>query len=520
MSEITIIPQPVQLQSQEGVFTLSADTHLAASAETAAIAQLLQHWLTPATGLELPILSETTNRPSEIRFLIDPAQTRFGPEGYTLNITPQYIEARAMRPNGLFYAVQTLRQLLPPAIFTRNRSEGPWTIPCLQMVDFPRFAWRGAMLDTGRHFMPKEFIFKFIDLLALHKLNVFHWHLTEDQGWRIEIKRYPRLTEVGAWRKQTIIGHADENTKSPKYDGKPHGGFYTQEDIRQVVAFARSRFITVIPEIEMPGHAQAAISAYPELGCTDTPLEVSSIWGISENIYNLNESTFTFLENVLDEVLSLFPSKFIHIGGDEVPKKQWKNNPFIQSQMQALGLKDEEELQSYFIRRIEQFLDSRGRRLIGWDEILEGGLAPHASVMSWRGEEGGVAAAMANHDVIMAPWQFTYLDHYQSQDRSREPLAIGGFLPLQKVYEYEPVCAGIDASHAHHVLGAQAQLWTEYMPTPAQVEYMAFPRLCAFSETVWTPQNRKNLAAFNQRLITHLIRLERLGINYRRGRVL
>jgi hexosaminidase len=389
-----------------------------------------------------------------------------------------------------------------------------WRIPCVEIEDIPRFGWRGAHLDVARHFMPKSFIKKFIDLLALHKLNTFHWHLTEDQGWRIEIKRYPRLTEVGAWRKETVVGHY-RSVENPVYDGRPHGGFYTQEDISEIVAYAQERCINVIPEIEMPGHAQAAITAYPELGNTGRPAEVRTIWGISEEVFNVNETTIEFLQNVLTEVLELFPSEFIHIGGDECPKRQWRESPDAQARMRELGLADEEELQGYFIRRMDTFLTGRGRRLVGWDEILEGGLAPNATVMSWRGEDGGIAAAKAGHDVVMAPNIYTYLDYYQSEDWETEPLAIGGYVPLEKVYHYEPVPAALSAAEGRHVLGTQGQLWTEYMPDYRQVEYMAFPRLCALAEVAWTPPQHKDYGEFSSRLTAHLKRLDVLDVNYR-----
>ena len=371
------------------------------------------------------------------------------------------------------------------------------------------------MLDCGRYFMPKEFIKKLIDLLALHKMNVFHWHLTEDQGWRIEIKKYPRLTEVGAWRKETLKGHLEVTRLRPRYDKRPHGGYYSQADVREIVAYARQRFITVVPEIEMPGHSQAAIAAYPELGNLAAPLEVSCTWGIHENVFNVNESTLLFLQDVLAEVLDLFPSQFIHIGGDECPKKQWRNSPVAQARMHELGLRNEDELQSYFIRRMDTFLNAHGRRLIGWDEILEGGLASDATVMSWRGEQGGIAAARAGHDVVMSPDHYTYLDYYQSWKIRREPLAIGGLLPLKKVYNYEPVPSALSSEEARHVLGAQGQVWTEYMPTPKSAEYMIFPRICALAEVLWTPAELKNYAGFTRRLEQHISRLKVLDVNYR-----
>jgi hexosaminidase len=510
--KISIIPQPSQLTVGEGQFCFNAQTTLAAEGAAAPIAAFLRADLARAAGLELP---SGPAGASAVEFRLDETLSRLGKEGYRLEVTPQRVLASAPQAAGLFYALQSLRQLLPAAIFSPKPAVSEaWCVPCVEIEDSPRFGWRSAMLDVGRHFAPKVFVLKFIDLLALHKLNTFHWHLTDDQGWRIEIKKYPRLTEVGAWRKETIAGHFDgEQTEYPM-DGKPHGGFYTQDDIREVVAYAKERFINVVPEIEMPGHSQAAVAAYPELGNTGRPLEVSSVWGIHEHIYNAGESTIRFMTGVLDEVLALFPSQFIHVGGDEAPKKEWRESAAAQARIRELGLKDEDELQSYFIRRMDQYLAGRGRRLIGWDEILEGGLAENAAVMSWRGEEGGITAANAGHDVVMAPWHHTYLDYYQSDDRDKEPLAIGGFLPLEHVYSYEPIPEEIDPVKAQHVLGTQAQLWREYIPTSEHTEYMAFPRLCALAEVAWTPAEKKEYEDFTARLVEHLKRLDALNVNY------
>jgi hexosaminidase len=511
-----LIPKPVKLTPMDGVFRLTADTIIAASGAASTIGHTLAQALTPATGYWLAVTSLHSGA-NAIEIELSPELARLGGEGYQLNVAQEKVALRAPQPAGLFYGVQSLLQLLPPEILRQAQVENvAWTIPCIQIEDTPAFGWRGAMLDVGRHFAPKAFVKKFIDLLALHKLNTFHWHLTEDQGWRIEIEQYPRLTEIGAWRKETLIGKPDRNNPAnDKYDGKPHGGFYTQDDVREIVAYARARYVNVVPEIEMPGHAQAAIAAYPELGNTGQPIEVGATWGIYENVYNVEESTFQFLQNVLAEVLALFPSPFIHIGGDECPKAQWKASPQAQARMKELGLQDEEELQSYFVRRMDEFLTGHGRRLVGWDEILEGGLAPNATVMSWRGEKGGIAAARAGHDVVMAPNTSTYLDYYQSEDRSKEPLAIGGFVSLEKVYTYQPIPQELTPEEARHVLGAQAQLWAEYMPDTRHVEYMAFPRLCALAEATWTPGAAKDYADFTRRLGTHLKRLSILDVNYR-----
>jgi hexosaminidase len=437
-----------------------------------------------------------------------------GDEGYSLQVTPASITIAAPQQAGIFYGIQTLRQLFPPQVFSDTPVEGVrWMIPCVRIKDYPQFRWRGMHLDVARHFMPKEFVLKFIDLVALHKMNSLHLHLTDDQGWRIEIKRYPRLTEVGAWRDETLVGHA--NKKPHEFDGKRHGGYYTHEDIREIVAYAAQRYINIVPEIEMPGHAQAAIAAYPELGNTGEQLPVRTFWGVNPNIFNANEETIILLQNVLTEVLDLFPSPYIHVGGDEAVKDQWKQSPEAQARIKELSLKDEDELQSYFIKRMDTFLSEHGRRLIGWDEILEGGLAPGATVMSWRGVEGGIKAAKMGHDVVMAPTTHTYFDYYQSKNRREEPLAIGGYLPLEKVYDFQPVPSELTEEEAKHILGAQGQIWTEYIPNPKHAEYMAFPRTVALCEAVWTPGEKKDYADFLRRLTVHLKRLDLLNVNYR-----
>lgn len=511
LAVISVIPQPVSVAPADGAFTLRPDTRIVADEPNRATATMLAEWLAPATGYSLRI-SSTDAPANAIRLALDPSLANLGDEGYVLEANPQRVSIRARSTAGVFYGVQTLRQLLPPEIFSPAAQPGvAWTIPAVRIEDTPRFAWRGAHLDVVRHFLPKSFVLRYIDLLALHKLNTFHWHLTDDQGWRIEIRKYPRLTKIGAWRKETIIGH---ELAPHGFDKLPHGGFYTQQDIRDVVAYARARHITIVPEIEMPGHAQAAIAAYPELGVTGKPLEVWSEWGINPNIFNPSEHTIHFLQDVLTEVLELFPGKFIHIGGDEAIKDEWKASAEVQARIHELGLKDEHELQSYVVRRMDAFLTAKGRRLVGWDEILEGGLAPGATVMSWRGTEGGIAAAKAGHDVVMAPGTYTYLDHYQSLDKT-EPLAIGDYLPLEKVYGYDPIDPSLTPDEAHHVLGTQAQIWTEYITSPGLVEYMAFPRLTALAEVAWTAKERKSYADFLSRLTTHLQRLHNLGVNFK-----
>jgi beta-glucosidase len=411
--------------------------------------------------------------------------------------------------------MQTLRQLLPPAIFDDTTvADVRWSVPAVIIEDSPRFSWRGAHLDVSRHFQPKEFVRKYIDLLALHKMNRFHWHLTDDQGWRVEIKRYPKLTEVAAWRKETIVGPHREGSEAP-FDGIRHGGFYTQDEIREIVAYAAERFITVIPEIEMPGHSQAVVAAYPELGSTDEPTETRTRWAVSPFLLNADDSTIAFMQNVLSEVLEMFPGPWIHIGGDEAVKTQWKASAKIQARIKALGLANEEALQSWFIRQMDTFLAARGRRLIGWDEILDGGLAPNATVMSWRGIDGAIAAARGGHDAVLTPTGHTYFDYYQSSDTAAEPLAIGGFLPLERVYTWEPMPAGLEEEFRRHILGVQGQLWTEYMPTPKHVEYMAYPRLTALAEVAWSPSDARELEEFRGRLAVHLDRLRALDVNFR-----
>lgn len=514
-SIISIIPQPVSIEAREGSFRLKPDTLIIAAKDKASLstARKLSDMLRPATGFVFEVRTGAA-RNNSIFVEQDSTLRRLGDEGYSLEVTPSRIEIRAPGEAGIFYAFQTLRQLLPPQIFRQAAVDGvKWTVPCVRIEDYPRFWWRGAMLDSCRYFMPKEFIKKFIDLLALHKMNSFHWHLTEDQGWRIEIKKYPRLTEIGSWRKESILGHYSNRPRL--YDNTGHGGYYTQDDIREIVEYAGQRYIRIVPEIEMPGHAQAAIAAYPELGNTGEELPVSTEWGVHRHVYNVKEETILFLQDVLSEVMELFPGQFIHIGGDEVPKDEWKENPEAQVRIKELGLKDENELQSYFIQRIDQFLTSKGRRLIGWDEIIEGGLAPGAAVMSWRGESGGITAAKANHDVVMAPTSYTYFDYYQSRDVFNEPLAIGGYLPLETVYNYEPIPAALGEEEARHILGAQAQLWTEYIPNAKKAEYMGFPRITALAEVVWTQKEKKDYSQFIERLTIHLKRLNILDVNYR-----
>jgi hexosaminidase len=517
LDDVPIIPRPISVKSAKGVFTLTAPTVIVTDRADSAVAQRFAFSLAPATGFALPVRIGTAARGNRIVFRRAAARdTSYGDEGYRLDVRPGVVTITSTKPAGAFYATQSLRQLLPPEIFRDAPIPGTaWKIPAVTIVDRPRFQWRGMHLDVARHFMPKEFVKKYIDLLALHKMNTFHWHLTDDQGWRIEIKKYPRLTEIGAWRDSTIVGHMVSDTTRATFDKKRHGGFYSREDIREIVAYARDRFVTVVPEIEMPGHSQAAIAAYPMLGNFGDTIRPWTMWGVTNYILNPSDTTIAFMQDVLTEVIGLFPGKFIHIGGDEAPKAQWKVSPRAQERMKALGITTEDELQSWFTTKMDAFLSSKGRRLVGWDEILEGGLAPNAVVMSWRGTAGGLAAARANHDVVMTPGSHTYFDQYQSRNTAAEPLAIGGFLPIDTVYSYDPVPAELEPQFASHILGAQAQIWTEYIEGPKNVEYMAFPREAALAEALWTSRDRKDFASFTGRLTQHVARLVALDVNFR-----
>lgn len=518
-----VIPKPTVLTPRSGTFVLASSTVIFADPALLSVARRFARDVANPTGFDLRVMTagDSTSVPTggqRIRLVRDNTSAAFGDEGYQLDVTNTDVIVRAKSAAGAFYALETLKQLFPAAIY-RDAPIGNvlWQAAAVHIEDVPRFGWRGAHLDAARHFMPKEFVKKYIDLLARHKLNRFHWHLTEDQGWRIEILKYPRLTEVSSCRTQTLVGRNETDPAKQVFDGKPHCGFYTQDDVREIVAYATERFVTVVPEIEMPGHSQAAISAYPELSSMpDTNPGVMRLWGVSEFILNPDDRTIAFMQDVLTEVMALFPGPYIHVGGDEAVKTQWKQSPAVQRRIKALGLKDEHELQSWFIRQMDGFLTARGRRLVGWDEILEGGLAENATVMSWRGMDGGIAAAKSGHDVIMAPGTYTYFDHYQSADKKREPLAIGGFLPMDSVYAFEPVPPALTTAEAVHVLGAQAQLWTEYIQTPKDLEYMAFPRLVALSEVLWTGKDQRNFSDFMRRMSVHELRLQALDVNYRK----
>ena len=508
-----IIPEPVSTQWLTGSFALDANTVLVASDSDLLSANFFNDYLQRFYGLHLHVNKDGATAAHAITLRTSPG----GKDGhYQLETNTNGITVVGSTHAGTFYGIQTLIQLLPLTPF-QGTAEGPivktqngvLSIPAVKIDDYPRFAYRGLHLDVGRHFFSVEFVKRYIDFIALHKMNYFHWHLTEDQGWRIEIKKYPRLTEVGAWRSGTIIGH----NPGIGNDSTPHGGYYTQDQIKEVVKYAADRYITVIPEIEMPGHASAALAAYPWLGCTGGPYQVRQSWGVFKEVYCAgNDSVFQFLQDVIDEILPLFPAKYIHIGGDECPKDSWKTCPKCQRRMAALGLKNEDELQSWFVQRMEKYINGKGKSVIGWDEILEGGIAPNATIMSWRGEKGGIEAAKQHHNVIMTPGQYVYFDH--SQTHNDDSLTIGGFLPLQQVYNYEPIPVGIEGSDTSYVLGAQANVWTEYMSNVAKVEYMLFPRLSALSEVLWSPRASRNYGNFQHRLADQYKRYALWKVNH------
>ena len=432
------------------------------------------------------------------------------PEGYRLQVTADGIRIEGSTPAGVFYGIQTLRKAVGATAVSSIE------LPAVDIADEPRFGYRGMMLDVGRHFFSMDEIKTYIDMLALHNINRFHWHLSEDQGWRIEIKKYPKLTEIGSKRSETVIGH-----NSGKYDGKPYGGFYTQEQAKEIVAYAADRYITVIPEIDLPGHMQGALAAYPELGCTGGPYEVWRQWGVSEDVLCAgNDKTIEFIKDVLAEIVEIFPSEYIHVGGDECPKVRWTTCPKCQARIKALGLKSdqkhtkEERLQSYVIHEAEEFLNSKGRKMIGWDETLEGGLAPNATVMSWRGEGGGIEAAKQQHDVVMTPNTYLYFDYYQAKDTENEPEAIGGYLPMEKVYSYEPMPKALTPEEQKYIIGVQANLWTEYIPTFQQVQYMVLPRMAALCESQWCAPDKKNYEVFLHRTARLVDIYKAYGWNY------
>jgi hexosaminidase len=520
--EVSIIPQPTSVTKKEGSFSISAKTplHIKNAGQQKA-ASFFNKYLQSIYGFQLKV---TVGTGAKNAITLVNTQ-KDAPKGtYTLESSNNGVVINGANEEGVFYGVQSLIQLLP---IEKNNT---LTIPAVSIQDQPRFSYRGLHLDEGRHFLGMDFVKKYIDFIAMYKLNTFHWHLTEDQGWRIEIKKYPKLTTVGGYRNATIIGrYPGKGSSNTKY-----GGFYTQAQIKEIVKYAADRFVTIIPEIEMPGHASAAIAAYPELSCfpnESTPaiptmhstatLEalkkpgtkiVQETWGVFDDVFAPTENTFTFLQNVLDEVMVLFPSTYIHIGGDECPKESWKRSEFCQKLIKEKGLKDEHSLQSYFIGRIEKYLNSKGRQIIGWDEILEGGLAPNATVMSWRGEKGGIEAAKEKHNVIMTPGGWMYFDH--QQNKKEDSVTIGGYTTIQKVYSYDPLPKEMDPADHKYVLGAQANLWTEYISNTAKAEYMVFPRISALSEVLWTNKENKSWPSFEKKLLHEFKRYDNFKINY------
>ncbi len=527
--DINIIPKPNKITVKDGTFILNASTVIVAADEENNSVNFLNDYLKNYYGFTL---KKAPTAAKNFIHLSTQKKVMAGTQGaYGFVSNPISINISGETLQGTFYGVQSLLQLLPvlPTASSLKGMKMEFKIPCVEITDEPRFQYRGLMLDAGRHFFPVSFIKKYIDYIALFKLNTFHWHLTEDQGWRIEIKRYPKLTTVGGFRNGTIIGHNPGTAN----DNQPDGGFYTQDEVKEIVQYAKDRFITIIPEIEMPGHSSAAIAAYPELSCF--PNEATNLksnpsnaskqaqangakkmvqesWGVFEDVYCPSDTTFHFLENVLDEVMALFPSQYIHIGGDECPKEAWKRSNFCQKLIKEKGLKNEQGLQSYFIQKIEAYINSKGKKIIGWDEILEGGLAANATVMSWRGEQGGIDATKQGHDVIMTPNEFVYFDYSQTQHE--DSLTIGGYLPLEKVYGYDPIPAALSGDEAKHVLGAQANLWTEYIGNTGKAEYMLFPRLAALSEVLWTKLPYKNYADFENRLPNLFQKFDYMKVSY------
>ncbi|CAL2083348.1 beta-N-acetylhexosaminidase [Tenacibaculum sp. 190524A02b] len=513
-SDYQIIPKPQKLTIEKGRFLLTSKTKIICESSLTQEATYLSELLKVSLGNSLEI-EPTANTKGNITLQLD--ANIENSEGYTLSVNYDAITISGKTAKGVFYGIQSLRQLLPIEIENTEQITKELTVPAVEIVDNPRYTYRGMHLDVGRHFFSVPYIKKYIDLIAMHKMNTFHWHLTEDQGWRIEIKKYPKLTKIGGFRKGTAIGLAGTRNAPYIYDTIRYGGFYTQKEIKEVVKYAKTKHITIIPEIELPGHSLAALAAYPEFGNTKGPFEVAKRWGIFPQVYAPTEETFQFLEDVLTEVMALFPSKYIHIGGDEVLKKEWKESAYAQELMKKEKLKNEEELQSYFIQRIEKFLNSKGRNIIGWDEILEGGLAPNAAVMSWRGVEGGIAAAKQHHEVIMTPGTHCYFDYYQVPEEAQEKEPITGskrHTSVAKVYAYEPTPAELNAEEKKYILGAQGNVWTEYMPTWDLVEYRVLPRMTALSEVVWSTKENKNWKDFHKRLQHIVKRYDLLGYNY------
>ncbi len=508
-AEPAILPRPVKVEGLAGEFDVSAKTMVVCEdrTELKPVAEFLAAVLSQALGATIEVAAQASG-PS-IALTTQGAQEELGEEGYELSVSEKGVQLRAAAARGLFLGVQTFRQLLPPtAAAVASAPAAPIVIklPALRIVDQPRFRWRGMLLDCGRHFMPKDLIKRYIDLMAYHKLNVLHWHLTDDQGWRIEIKKYPKLTEIGGWRTAT------RDSEQPRDAQNRYGGFYTQDDVREIVAYANSRFVTIVPEIEMPGHARAALAAHPELSCTGGPFKVRTEWGVDDDIFCAgSDKTLEFLENVLGEIVELFPGEYVHIGGDEAPKARWNKCPMCQRRIKSENLKDEQELQSYFVRRIENYLNARKKRVIGWDEILEGGLAPNATVQSWRGLDGAIAAAASGHDVVCSPTSHCYLDYAQGPGVDEPHLM--GFIPLERCYQFEPTPPQLAAEQVKHILGLEGNLWTEHAP-PALADRQLFPRIIALAEVAWTPMERRDWSDFQRRLGEHRLRLDALGVRH------
>ncbi len=518
-NSLSIVPWPQNLTLRDGTFKLSPDTRVYVDAVSRETGKFLMDQLRESTGYpvkpHLVIVAGTAIKDGILlttRF----ADTNLGPEGYELTVTANSVVIRAPTQAGLFYGVQTLLELFPPQIFSKTLVQNmDWQAPCVHIMDWPRFTWRGLHLDVSRHFFTKSEVETILDAMAMMKLNRFHWHLTDDQGWRIEIKKYPKLTEVGAWRGDVGFGLDPKSTTAYGPDGR-YGGYYTQNDIREVVKYAAARHITVVPEIEMPGHSLAALASYPQFACVPGPFVVTNNSGVFPGIYDpAKEETFKFLDDVLTEVFQMFPGKYVHLGGDEVRKATWRNSPDCQALMKKEGLKNEEALQGWFMQRMENFVAEHNRIPIGWSEILQGGIASNAVVMDWIG--GAKEAATQGHDVIMTPTSYCYLDFYQSDDRTNEPKAAawGPTLTLEKMYQFEPMPSNVPADLQFHILGAQANLWTEWVPNLKHAEYMIFPRECALAEDTWSPKSSRDFDDFSRRMQTECQRFDVLGINYR-----
>lgn len=508
-----IVPTPVSIIERGGSCTLRPESGVLATERAVPAADLLRRLIGPATGLALPITSRADEH-TRIELIVDPGQSSLGHEGYRIDVTRDRVRAVAADPSGLLWSVQTLRQLLPPEVYsTRPVPDVSWTLPAVEIVDRPRFPWRGLMIDVARWYLPPADLHRLVELAAMHKFSIVQLHLTDDQGWRFESRRYPRLTEVGAWRAESMLGGRAEAT----FDGVPHGGFYQQQDLRLLVEHAASLGVTVVPEIDAPGHMTAAIAAYPELGNRpEVTLPVGTRWGVIEEVLNVEEATVAFVQDVLDEVMDVFPGPFIHIGGDEVPRTEWRASGRAQQRMRELGLESDEQLYGWFIRRLVDHVTKRGRSPVGWDEILETGDPPRATVMSWRGEHGGLAAARDGFNVVMVPEDRMYLDHYQG-DPASEPWAPRGLNTLERILEYDPVPAELTGFEARNILGVQGNVWTEYIPAISHLHYMVFPRACALAEVGWgSPERQPTL--FAVRLEEHLRRLDHLGVGYRRPR--